>query len=259
VDAETHKHITTGMHASKFGLAFPAALALYRRARTMRHVEAVGVQMHIGSQITTARPYQRALDRLLGFVQEMRRIGIRPQYVDMGGGMGIIYRDETPLTPVAFAAAVLPRLRRFGTTVVIEPGRFVVGSGGILVTQVQYVKKTATKTFVIVDAAMNDLIRPVLYEAYHGIVPTVRRAGRGMTADVVGPVCESSDFFAEARALPAVQPGDHLALLSAGAYGFSMASNYNSRPRAAEVMVDGRTARLIRRRETVKDLTRLEE
>ncbi|NLF38238.1 diaminopimelate decarboxylase [bacterium] len=254
VDAHTHKYITTGTHENKFGLDFATAGKVYAAAGRMKNVRAVVVQMHIGSQITTTRPYQMAVGKLLAFVAGLRALGVDVQYVDIGGGMGIVYRDETPPTPVAFANAVAGRLKEFGATILFEPGRFLVGSGGILVTRVQYIKKTAHKTFVIVDGGMNDLIRPALYEAYHEIVPCVRRAGKGLVADVVGPICESGDFFAKDRALPALKAGDAIALMSAGAYGFVMSSNYNTRPRAAEIMVDGAKHRVVRRRETWDDL-----
>lgn len=254
VDAHTHRYITTGTHANKFGLDFIAAAAVYRRARRLANVCPVGVQMHIGSQITTTRPYVRAIRKLIGFVNELRASGVKLEYVDIGGGMGIIYRDETPPTPVEFAAAVVPLLRPLGATVLFEPGRFLVGNAGVLLTTVQYVKRTPAKTFVIVDAGMNDLIRPALYGAYHEIVPARPRRGAARPVDIVGPICESGDFFAQGRPLPPVQPGDVLVIRSAGAYGFAMASNYNSRPRAVEVMVDGAHARVVRRRETWDDL-----
>ena len=259
VDAQTHHYITTGKSGNKFGLDFPSALRVYRRARALAHVMPVGVQMHIGSQITSTAPYRRAVAKLCAFVAQVRAAGVRVQYVDIGGGLGITYHDETPPTPAEFAAAVAKPLRRLDARILFEPGRFLVGNGGLLVTQVQYIKKTAAKTFVIVDAGMNDLIRPALYGAYHRIVPAVQRAGKGLLADVVGPICESADFFAKDRALPNVKAGDYLALMSAGAYSFAMSSNYNSRPRAAEVMVSGRKHRVVRRRETRNDLTALEQ
>mgnify|MGYP001007987219 CR=1 FL=1 len=254
VDAHTHRYITTGTHANKFGLEFEAALTVYRRARALPNVRAVGVQMHIGSQITTTRPYVMAIRKLAGMVNELRRVGVLLEYVDIGGGMGIIYRDETPPTPVEFAAAVVPLLRGMQATILFEPGRFLVGNAGVLLTTVQYVKRTAAKTFVIVDAGMNDLIRPALYEAYHEIVPVRARRGAARVVDVVGPICESGDFLAQGRSLPPVQAGDVLAVRGAGAYGFAMASNYNSRPRAVELMVCGRRTRVVRRRETWDEL-----
>jgi len=254
VDAHTHRYITTGTHANKFGLDFDAACAVYRRARALPCVRAVGVQMHIGSQITSTGPYVKAIRRLAGLVNELRQMGVLIQYVDVGGGMGIVYRDEKPPTAVEFAAAVVPLLRTMHATVMFEPGRFLVGNAGVVLTTVQYIKRTAAKTFVIVDAGMNDLIRPALYEAYHAIVPARARRGAAQPVDVVGPICESGDFFALARPLPPLRPGDVLVIRSAGAYGFAMASNYNSRPRAVELMVSGARARVVRRRETWDDL-----
>ncbi|MCX7002495.1 MAG: diaminopimelate decarboxylase [bacterium] len=254
VDAHTHHYITTGKSENKFGLPFTAARALYLAAKNLRHARAVGVQMHIGSQITTTAPFVAAITLLAAFVNELRAAGVALEYVDVGGGMGIIYHDETPPTADEFAAAVVPVLRTLPAHVLFEPGRFMVGNAGVLVTQVQYLKTTASKRFVIVDAGMNDLIRPALYEAYHAILPAVPRAGAAQVVDVVGPICESGDFLGLARALPPLEPGDYLVVRSAGAYGFAMASNYNTRPRAAEVMVQGDQARVVRRRETIDDL-----
>jgi diaminopimelate decarboxylase len=254
VDPRTHKYITTGKKETKFGMDFAAAMRLYRSARRLKHTRAIGVQMHIGSQITSTTPYITALKRLAAFVKEVRAAGVALECVDIGGGMGIIYKEETPPTPRDYAVAVIPLLKGLGLRVLFEPGRFLVGNAGVLLTTVQYVKQTPAKTFLVVDAGMNDLIRPSLYEAYHAIVPIARRRGRERVVDVVGPICESGDFLALARPLPPTAAGDVLAVRSAGAYGFSMASNYNSRPRAAEVMVDGRRHRLVRRRETWPDL-----
>jgi diaminopimelate decarboxylase len=254
VDAHTHHYITTGKSENKFGLPFAAAQALYLAARKLSHARAVGVQMHIGSQITSTAPFVAAMTKLATLVNELRAAGIALEYVDVGGGMGIIYHDETPPSAGEFAAAVVPVLRTMQAHVLFEPGRFLVGNAGVLVTQVQYLKTTATKQFVIVDAGMNDLIRPALYEAYHEILPATARPGAPRVVDVVGPICESGDFLGLGRALPPVEPGDYLVVRSAGAYGFAMASNYNTRPRAAEVMVHGDRARLVRRRETVDDL-----
>jgi diaminopimelate decarboxylase len=254
VDACTHHYITTGKSENKFGLSFDAARALYARATALPAVKAVGVHMHIGSQIVTTDPFVAAINRLSGLVQELRADGVEVEYIDIGGGMGIIYKDEQPPTPDRFAAAVVPLLKELDAQVLFEPGRFLVGNAGVLLTTVQYVKRTATKTFVIVDAGMNDLIRPALYEAYHEILPVNARSGDMTAVDVVGPICESGDFLALDRVLPPVSAGDCLAVRSAGAYGFVMSSNYNSRPRAAEVMVDGCTARLVRRRESWQDL-----
>ncbi len=258
VDPRTHRYITTGKSENKFGLDFEEAKRLYACAKDLSHVKAVGVQMHIGSQITTTAPYVTAIGKLAGLVSELRAQGVEIDCVDIGGGMGIIYDNETPPTADAFAAAITPTLASLEAEILFEPGRFLVGNGGILVTQVQYIKKTPAREFVIVDAGMNDLIRPSLYQAYHEIVPVVEREGEARIVDVVGPICESGDFLGLGRSLPPVEPGDFLAVRSAGAYGFVMSSNYNSRPRAAEVLVDGGEARVGRKRETWDDLIALE-
>jgi len=254
VDPKTHKHISTGKKENKFGLDIRRAAAAYAMAARLRGLEITGLHMHIGSQILTARPFADALAKARILCADLRARHASFRYLDIGGGIGIQYRpDQEPLAPAAYARAVLPFLKELGLKVVMEPGRFIVGNAGILICRVQYVKDSALKKFVVVDAGMNDLIRPVLYEAYHDIVPV--RATRGsVLADLVGPICESGDFIAQERRLPAVGEGDLLAVLSAGAYGFSMSSNYNSRPRAAEAMVDGRKGVLVRRRETWKDL-----
>jgi diaminopimelate decarboxylase len=215
----------------------------------------VGLHMHIGSQITIATPYLQALQRLTALVGELRAQGHALEWLNLGGGLGIIYDEERPQTADAFARAVKPYVRDLGCKLVLEPGRFIVGNAGCLVTRVEYIKRGHLKTFAIVDAGMNDLIRPSLYHAYHAIVPVAqKRAGRTVLTDVVGPICESGDFLGKDRRLAPLREGDLLAVRSAGAYGMSMASNYNSRPRAAEVLVSGLRVRLVRRRETMKDL-----
>ncbi|MCG3150478.1 MAG: Diaminopimelate decarboxylase [Verrucomicrobiae bacterium] len=255
VDPETHHYISTGKEESKFGISIKRALGVYREASRLAGVEIRGVQMHIGSQIVKTQPYVLASRKLLGLVEEVRQLAPATlKTVDLGGGIGIRYKDQTPPTPQQFAAAVLPLVKNVGLRVLLEPGRFIVGNGGVLVTRVIYVKKTPVKTFVITDAAMNDLIRPALYSSYHEIVPVKATKTGKIKADIVGPVCESGDFFAEARAIAAVGEGELLVLKSAGAYGMAMASNYNSRPRPAEVLVNGSRVDLIRRRETLKDL-----
>lgn len=255
VDAQTHHYITTGTRENKFGLAIPVAVGLFRLAKRLPSVRAVGLHMHIGSQITTAAPYLQALRRLTDLVGELRAQGHALDWLNLGGGLGIIYDEERPQTADEFAGAVKPHVRALGCRLVLEPGRFIVGNAGCLVTRVEYVKRGHVKTFAIVDAGMNDLIRPSLYQAYHAIVPVAApRAGRVRPTDVVGPICESGDFLGKDRRLPPLKEGDLLAVRSAGAYGMSMASNYNSRPRAAEVLVTGTRARLIRRRETLADL-----
>ena len=257
VDPETHHYISTGKHESKFGVSIKRALAVYREARRMAGIEIRGVQMHIGSQITTAAPFVLAIKKMMPVVEEVR--GLAPQslqFFDVGGGLGIRYRDERPPTAQQYATAILPYVKKLGLRMLTEHGRFVVGNCGVLVTRVLYLKQTPVKQFVITDAAMNDLIRPALYGSYHEIVPVARRKRGTMTADVVGPVCESGDFLAQGRKLPAVEEGELLAIMSAGAYGMVMTSNYNTRPRPAEVLVDGLQFEVVRRRESLKDLVR---
>ena len=257
VDPDTHHYISTGKEESKFGISIERALAVYQAASRLPGVEIRGVQMHIGSQITKTQPYRLAIRKLLRLTEQVRQLAPTTlQSLDIGGGLGICYRSETPPTAQQFAAAVLPLVKNTGLRLLIEPGRFIVGNGGAVVARVVYVKQTPVKTFIITDAAMNDLIRPALYGSYHEIVPVRATRGKKIKADIVGPVCESGDFFAEGRQLPVVGAGDLLAVLSAGAYGMAMASNYNSRPRAAEVLVARRRAVCVRRRETLADLVR---
>jgi len=258
VDPGTHRHITTGTKESKFGLDVQRIARACAQAALLPNVEIVGVHMHIGSQILSPYPFAAALRKLEVLCRELKARYPTFRYVDIGGGIGIRYRpDHEPLLPAVFARSVLPVLRRLGLQVVMEPGRVLVGNAGALICRVQYVKKNAVKTFVVVDAGMNDLIRPLLYEAHHEILAVAPRRG-SLRGDVVGPICESGDYLAQDRRLPAVREGDLLAVMSAGAYGFVMASNYNSRPRAAEVMVSGRRARVTRKRETWRDLIRHE-
>jgi len=266
VDAGTHPYISTGLKSNKFGIAHDEALAAYRRAAGLPVLEVVGIDAHIGSQITDTSPYLDALDRLLDLVEAIEAEGIaKIHHLDVGGGLGITYTDETPPAADALIGALLARIDARGhghREVLLEPGRSLVGNAGVLLTEVVGLKVSAPssdgKNFCIVDAAMNDLVRPAMYEAWMGIVPCARRDGEpAVTYDVVGPVCESGDWLGRDRSL-AVQPGDWLAVLSAGAYGMTMASNYNTRPRAAEVMVDGGQVWLIRQRETVRELFALE-
>ena len=254
VDPQTHTYITTGKSENKFGLDFVAARELYRAAASLPNITAVGVQMHIGSQIVLTDPFVAALQKLRDFVAQLRADGVLITHVDIGGGLGIVYNNETPPSPGEFAAAIRPYLRELDAHVLLEPGRFLVGNGGVLLTRVVYVKQTPVKTFVITDAGMNDLMRPALYDAWHGILPVTLRGGEPQRVDIVGPVCETGDFYAQNRELPPLEPNDLLAVTAAGAYGFAMASNYNSRPRAAEVMIDTDSFSLIRRRETWDDL-----
>ena len=258
VDPQTHPYISTGLKKNKFGVGAERVLDVYRQAHAHRYLEPVGIQMHIGSQLVHVQPIVDAVHRVADLVNRLRDEGISLRYFDVGGGLGIRYHDEQPEGPSQLAAQVIPIIRELGMTLLAEPGRFLVGNSGALLTRVVYRKQNGAKTFVIVDAGMNDLIRPSLYDAYHEIA-TVAEGGQPEVVDVVGPICESGDFFAHDRALPGTAPGDLLTVLSAGAYGFAMASNYNARPRPAEVLVSGTTHRLIRRRETYEDLIRAEE
>ncbi|WP_059416004.1 diaminopimelate decarboxylase [Cupriavidus basilensis] len=261
VDAKTHPYISTGLKGNKFGVAFEDVLPTYRAAAALPHLEVAGIDCHIGSQITEVAPYLEALDKVLDVVEALEREGIKLEHIDVGGGLGITYDDETPPDITGFARTLLDRVAERGhghREVLFEPGRSLVGNAGVLLTQVEFLKPGAAKNFCIVDAAMNDLARPAMYEAYHRIEPVqLREAGEAapLTYDVVGPVCESGDWLGRDRAL-SVQPGDLLAVMSAGAYGFVMSSNYNTRPRAAEVMVDGDDVHLVRGRERVEDLFR---
>jgi diaminopimelate decarboxylase len=259
LDPGTHPHISTGHRDSKFGIPLSQVDEYYAEARGLKHLELAGLSTHIGSQITETAPFAEAGEKVAKIVVGLREQGIALKYLDLGGGLGIPYQEEPP-SPAQYSAALLGPLRNIGLKIIIEPGRVLVGNAGILVTRVLYVKETDVKRFIVVDGAMNDLIRPVLYEAYHDIIPVVRREGGDrQTADVVGPVCESGDFFARERDLPAVDSGDLIAVMSAGAYGFVMASNYNSRPRAAEVLVNGAEAHVIRERDSFEDIIRNEK
>ena len=256
VDAKTHPYIATGLKENKFGIDIAEAPAVYRRAADLPNLAVEGVDCHIGSQLTSLAPFLDALDRVLELVHRLADDGIPLRHLDIGGGLGVRYRDETPPEPEAYAAAIDARLGDVNLEVLLEPGRAIVANAGVLLTRVEYLKPTAHRRFAIVDAAMNDLIRPALYQAYHEAVP-VRRDGSGpaLTYDLVGPVCETGDFLGKDRLL-ALAPGDLLALRTAGAYAASMASNYNGRPRPAEVMVDGERIHVVRCREACKDLYR---
>jgi len=258
VEPKTHKYITTGKLTNKFGIDFKTAKRIILLARGFSHVKIAGLHIHIGSQITTAVPFVAAITRVIRFIAGLKNEGITLEYLNIGGGLGIIYDKEMPQTARKFAGRVLPLLRKSGLKIIMEPGRFIVGNAGILAAKVLYVKNTPKKKFIIVDGGMNDLIRPALYEAYHQVLPLVKVKGKKEKADVVGPICESGDFFAKDRALPQVQEGDYLAVMGAGAYGFSMSSNYNSRRRPAEVMVAKDKVSVIRKRETYEDLIRNE-
>ncbi len=256
VDPKTHKYISTGLKTSKFGIPFTHALAVYDEAAKLPGLEVVGAQMHIGSQLTSGAPFKDAMALVAALVKQLRERSIEVRMVDVGGGLGIRYRDETPPSHHEYATMLLPALKELGVTVLLEPGRSIVGNAGALLTRVLYRKETDDKKFVVVDAAMNDLIRPAFYDAYHSVLAAdeARAAGPVETADIVGPICESGDFLAKDRELPRAEEGDLLAVMSAGAYGFAMASNYNTRPRAAEVLVDGDRYTIVRRRETFEDL-----
>ena len=260
VFAETHPYISTGLREHKFGVDIRRARAVYRNAAGYKWIEPAGVSVHIGSQIRSTEPFGSAVARVAALILELRKDGLPIRFLDAGGGLGIEYHAGQPFNPEEkvrhYADALAKAIDGLGSiTLLLEPGRFLIAQAGALVTRVLYMKKNGEKTFVITDAGMNDLIRPALYQAHHEIVPvTPRKGARKITADIVGPVCETGDFFARDRELPAVQPGDLLAILDAGAYGMSLASNYNSRPRPAEVLVHGKRVRLIRRRETSSDM-----
>jgi diaminopimelate decarboxylase len=253
VDPKTHPYISTGLKENKFGVPYEDAPALYRDAACRKGIEVIGVDCHIGSQITEIAPYLEALDKVLALVDRLASDGIRLHHLDLGGGFGIRYRDETPPELGAFVAAVVARLGDRPLKLMFEPGRSIVGNAGLLLTRVEYLKHGDARNFAIVDAAMNDLLRPSLYDAWHDILPVAQRAGTAAEYDIVGPVCESGDFLGKGRALTLAER-DLLAVLSAGAYGMSMSSNYNTRPRAAEVLVDGGTPHLVRQRERTEDL-----
>ena len=275
VDPHTHQYISTGSHQNKFGIPIDQAMGVYERASRLSNIAIVGVQMHIGSQITDAKPFARAIDKVLPLVRDLKS-KYNIQFFSIGGGMGIIYRralesgsgkwwhDHRPSSAGSafsvrdYADAIVPPLRDVRLRILVEPGRFLVGNAGVLLTRVRYIKQTGAKKFAIVDGGMNDLIRPALYQSYHEILPVeeMKSETKIGNIDVVGPVCESGDFFALDREMPELQEGDLLAIMSAGAYGFTMASNYNSRPLPAEALIQGDKFALIRRRQTPEDLTR---
>jgi len=257
IDPKTHPYISTGLKKSKFGISADRALDEYKLATSLRHIDVVGVHKHIGSQLTDIAPFVDSLKKILALVETLQRHGANIRYINIGGGLGITYSDEVPPLPHEFAVAISPLVRDLKSVLIMEPGRVIVGNAGILVTRVLYTKAGEDKHFVIVDAGMNDLIRPSLYGAYHEIRPVYEVPNaKTRTVDVVGPVCESSDFLAKDRAMPEVKAGDLLAVMSAGAYGFTMASNYNSRPRVPEVLVKGGEMHVIRSREEYGDLVR---
>jgi diaminopimelate decarboxylase len=260
VFAETHPYISTGLREHKFGIDIRRARAVYRNASSYKYIEPAGVSVHIGSQIRSAEPFGAAASRVTALVAQLRKDGLPIQFIDAGGGLGIEYHAAQPFNPEEkvqqYAAALIQAVSTLeDITLLLEPGRFLVAQAGALLARVLYVKKNGNKTFIITDAGMNDLIRPALYQAHHEIIPVIPpKTSRTITADIVGPVCETGDFFARDRNLPPVRPGELIAILDAGAYGQSLASNYNSRPRPPEVMIQGKRVRLIRRRETTTDL-----
>lgn len=256
IDPETHPYISTGLKKHKFGIPIEDALQYYKLANNLKNIEIIGIHKHIGSQLTKISPFVDALKRILALLDQLTMQGIDINYLDIGGGLGITYRDETPPHPSQLAKNILPLLKGRKMTIVLEPGRSIAGNAGILVTKTLYLKKGEEKEFVIVDAGMNDLIRPSIYGAYHHIQPVVKNRRERIIADIVGPICESGDFLAKDREIQRVKKDEYLAVMSAGAYGFSMSSNYNSRPKAAEVMVKGKKYSLIRKRESYSDIIR---
>jgi diaminopimelate decarboxylase len=259
IDPETHPHISTGLQQHKFGVGMDEALPLYQQAASLSQVEAVGISCHIGSQVTSLRPFIEATQRVLKLVDELAASGIRLQYVDLGGGLGIRYNDESPPTVAEYAAALSGLLAGRSEILILEPGRILSANAAVLLTEVLYLKQSQGRQFVVVDAGMNDLIRPGLYGAYHDIVPVETVERESFVADIVGPVCETTDYLARDRSLPQVQRGEILAVKDTGAYGFTLASNYNSRPRAAEVLVDSQSYQIVRKRESYEDLVRGEK
>lgn len=263
VDPKTHPYISTGLKTNKFGIDISKALNLYKQAKTLKGVEPVGIDCHIGSQLTELSPFRETVSILRELLKTLRQEGIDIKYLDVGGGLGIPYDQETPPPPSAYGSAILEALSEMDVKIILEPGRVIVGNAGLMVTQVLYLKHSDEKNFVIVDAAMNDLVRPSLYKAHHTIVPVRKPKERikaeMMVADIVGPICESGDFIARSREIDCPKVGDYLAVMSAGAYGFSMSSNYNSRTRACEVLVSGDKFDIIRKRESYEDLTRGEQ
>ncbi len=261
IDPKTHPYISTGLKKSKFGIAAERAVEDFVLAASMSHIEVVGVHAHIGSQLTDVTPFTEALKKVVSLIGTLKERGLNISYLNIGGGLGITYSDEKPPLPQDLSNAVLPLVQGLNLTLVMEPGRVIVGNAGILVTKAMYLKEGETKSFVIVDAAMNDLIRPSLYDAYHEVLPLNEKAGQRakQTVDIVGPVCESGDFLAKDRSLSLVEPGELLAIMSAGAYGFVMSSNYNSRPRVPEVLVRDREFHVIRERERYEDLVKGEQ
>ncbi len=259
IDPKTHPYISTGLKQNKFGIDILRAQMAYRLASQLPYLKIVGIDCHIGSQLIEVEPIIEALRKLKQLVENLRKEEMEIHYLDLGGGLGITYEDEEPPHPMEYASNILEEIKGFGCTLILEPGRVIVGNAGILVSKVLYTKENEEKRFVIVDAGMNDLVRPSYYGSYHQILPVKEETREEIVADVVGPLCESSDFLAKGRKMPKVNPGELIAVMSAGAYGFSMSTNYNSRPRVAEVIVRDDQMFVIRRRENYEDLIRGEE
>ena len=256
IDPQTHPYISTGLKMNKFGIEITQALEDYREARGLQHIEIIGVDCHIGSQITELQPFVETIRKVKELVSTLRQENIAIRYIDLGGGLGITYHQEHPPHPREYASALIEEMKDLDCTLILEPGRVIAGNAGILITKVLYLKEGTEKSFVMVNAAMNDLIRPSLYGAFQAIQPIVKTEGEEMVVDIVGPICESGDFFAKERKIPKVKPKDLIAVMSAGAYGFTMSSNYNSRPRVPEVLVNGKEFHVIRERESYEDLIR---
>ncbi len=260
VDPKTHPHISTGLKKNKFGIDIQRSLEEYRRAREFKNIDIIGVDCHIGSQVTQISPFVDALEKLKNFINLLKKDGIEIKYLDLGGGLGITYNQETPPHPDEYAQAIRQAAEGLDCTFILEPGRVIVGNAGALISRVLFTKTNGEKNFIIVDAGMNDLVRPSLYDSFHRIISVVpKKEEETLKADIVGPICESGDFLAKDRTVPGYRSGDLIAVMSAGAYGFTMSSNYNSRPRAAEVMVKDDKYYVIRRREDYQDLIRGEE
>ncbi len=259
IDAKTHPYITTGLKQNKFGIDIRQAPMAYRLASELPNLKVIGIDCHLGSQLVDVEPFVEALKKLKELVDHLRREGMEIHYLDLGGGLGITYHDEEPPHPYEYASTILDEIRNFDCTLILEPGRVIVGNAGILISRVLYLKENEEKRFVIVDAAMNDLVRPSYYGSFHQILPVREEDREEIVADVVGPVCESADFLAKGRKLKRLEPGELIAVMSAGAYGFSMSTNYNSRPRVAEVLVRDDEIHVIRKREMYEDLIRGEE
>ena len=256
IDPKTHPYVATGLRENKFGIDFNLSIKEYTRAKGLPHLEIIGVDCHIGSQLVELQPFVEALRKVKELIHALDERGIGIQYLDLGGGLGITYKDEIPPHPTEYAKAIVEEASDLDCTLILEPGRVIVGNAGILVSRVLYTKETGGKNFVIIDAGMNDLMRPSLYGSFQGILPVVKGEEGEIVADVVGPICESGDFIARNRRMPKFKPGDLVAVMSAGAYGFSMSSNYNSRPRICEVLARGYRFHLIRERENYEDLAR---